>query len=182
MDQSFASFPAAFLYASGQNIPNASQHRPLQAPIPYVAQHLHMPSRIDNSSNLSRLSLKAQAQLQAQQIDSAIHLLKMQYETIMRSLQKDCQSQSVEFRSRQSTRMELKDQTTFGSQFDLPISEKSDIDFVRSSISIENSVGSKILHHSRSSAAAISITNLLANSDSNQPALEWEPKKRSRLE
>jgi hypothetical protein len=61
-------------------------------------------------------NLKAQARFQTQQIDSAIQLLKIQYDAIMSSVQ---QSQSPLPRI-SVTSTQVVDQTSFSAQFELP--------------------------------------------------------------
>lgn len=72
--------------------------------------------------NLYNLNLKAQAQLQTKQIDSAIQLLKMQYDAIMSTVEKSncspCDDTSAHIHSSETSA--TKDQTSFAAQFELP--------------------------------------------------------------
>ena len=115
-----------------------------------------------------RLSLNAQAQLQTQQIDSAIQLLKMQYNAIMLSVHRASQSSSS-FPNAQPTccsATAARDQASFAAQFELPPTAKSGIEYVKSSLSLETKVGSKRTLGDSDSAANVSIGNLLAISES----------------
>ena len=98
---------------------------------------LEIPSTLD----LQRWNVKAQAQLQTQQIDSAIQLLKMQYDAIMSSVQKNGQSDSGDASqsSRGNSSVAL-DQTSFAAQFELPFAAGCD---VRSSLSVETRISNK---------------------------------------
>ena len=119
-------------------------------------------------ANHVRLSMKAQAQLQTQQIDSAIQLLKMQYDAIMLSVHRASQSSS----SVPTTQLPCcnvtaaRDQASFATQFELPLTAKSGIEHVRSSLSLETRIGSKRTFGDSASAEDISIGKLLAISES----------------
>ena len=116
-------------------------------------------------ANHVRPSLKAQAQLQTQQIDSAIQLLKMQYDAIMLSVHRASQSSS-------STQLPCcnvtaaTDQASFATQFELPLTAKSEIEYVPSSLSVETTICRKRTFCDSASAEHISIGNLLAISES----------------
>ncbi len=81
--------------------------------------------------NVYQSNLKAQARIQAQQIDSAIQLLKMQYDAIMSSVQ---QSQSHNQPAEQlppvpstsAISTQVVDQTSFSAQFELPGPESNE--------------------------------------------------------
>ena len=78
-----------------------------------------LPSR--NRQNAHKLNLKAQAQMQTQQIDSAIQLLKMQYDAIMSSVEKSaCPSEVAASQSPSSKSPEAVDQSSFAADFELP--------------------------------------------------------------
>ena len=77
-----------------------------------------------NPQNLYTLNLKTQAQIQREQIDSAIQLLKTQYDAIMSSVEKS-NNLSLEDGGAhaQSCRPESSDQRSFAAQFELPGAE-----------------------------------------------------------
>ena len=133
-------------------------------------------------ANHVRLRLKAQAQLQTQQIDSAIQLLKMQYDAIMLSVHRASQSFFSVPTAQPSccNAAAARDQASFAAQFELPPTAKSGIEYVRSSLSMETKVGSKRALVDSASAADISIGNLLAISESTDRSSQG--KKRARWE
>jgi hypothetical protein len=69
-----------------------------------------------------KMTLKAQAQLQTQQIDSAIQLLKMQYDAIMSSVEQSTRSTCSEVAARpsESQKSTAVDQGSFAVDFELP--------------------------------------------------------------
>jgi hypothetical protein len=72
-------------------------------------------------AHVAPLNFKAQAQLQAQQIDSAIQLLKMQYDAIMSSVEKSAgPSEVAANQSPSSTAPDVVDQSSFAADFELP--------------------------------------------------------------
>jgi hypothetical protein len=75
-----------------------------------------------NHANVYKSNLKAQARIQTQQIDSAIQLLKMQYDAIMASVQKSNQplEQSSAPPPTSATLSKVVDQKSFAIQFELP--------------------------------------------------------------
>jgi hypothetical protein len=81
----------------------------------------HGSASLLQSQRTQNLNFKAQAQLQAQQIDSAIKLLKMQYDAIMSSVEKSASSSEVAAtQSPSSTAPEMVDQASFAVDFELP--------------------------------------------------------------
>eukprot|EP00291_Cryptomonas_curvata_P020937 CAMPEP_0172171550 /NCGR_PEP_ID=MMETSP1050-20130122/11955_1 /TAXON_ID=233186 /ORGANISM="Cryptomonas curvata, Strain CCAP979/52" /LENGTH=175 /DNA_ID=CAMNT_0012842995 /DNA_START=79 /DNA_END=606 /DNA_ORIENTATION=- len=79
-----------------------------------------LPSR--SPANVYKSNLKVQAQIQTQQIDSAIQLLKMQYDAIMASVQTSHQplEQPSSATSASATSSPVVDQKSFSAQFELP--------------------------------------------------------------
>ena len=77
-----------------------------------------------NPQSIYNSNLKTQAQLQTQQIDAAIHLLKMQYDAIMASVE-NSNSLSLEDGGAHahSCRPESLHQRSFAAQFELPCPE-----------------------------------------------------------
>ena len=80
------------------------------------------PFAASNPQQFYKLNIKAQVQLQTQQIDSAIQLLKMQYDSIMASVQHSNaasrEQQTASASAGQSS--EAVDQSSFAVQFELP--------------------------------------------------------------
>uniref|UniRef100_A0A7S0QNC8 Uncharacterized protein n=1 Tax=Cryptomonas curvata TaxID=233186 RepID=A0A7S0QNC8_9CRYP len=85
-----------------------------------------LPSR--SPANVYKSNLKVQAQIQTQQIDSAIQLLKMQYDAIMASVQKS--NLPLEGPNQQpstsATSSQVVDQKSFVMQFELPRPESDE--------------------------------------------------------
>jgi hypothetical protein len=79
------------------------------------------PQLVRSQPNLYKDTLKAQARIQTQQIDSAIQLLKMQYDSIMSSVQQS-HKQPLEQLPPQpsSSASQVVDHESFSAQFDLP--------------------------------------------------------------
>ena len=95
-----------------------------------VLPSLNVPVRITPTLYRTNL-LKAQAQLQTQQIDSAIQLLKAEYDAIIKSI--------LSSDSRNKTMAPaVTDQTTFASQFELPAAAESVTDDIWSSLACGN--------------------------------------------
>ena len=95
-----------------------------------VLPSLNVPVRITPTLYRTNL-LKAQAQLQTQQIDSAIQLLKAEYDAIIKSI--------LSSDSRNKTMVPAAmDQTTFASQFELPAAAESVTDDIWSSLACGN--------------------------------------------
>ncbi len=85
---------------------------------------MNMPQHLSSScpAYVYKSSLKAQARIQTQQIDTAIQLLKMQYDEIMASVQNSHQplDQPPPLESTSATPSPVFDQTSFSVQFELP--------------------------------------------------------------
>ena len=111
------------------------------------------------SAELCRLNLKAQAKLQTQQIDSAIQLLKMQYDAIMQSVHK---TQSVPPSSGKG--QVAHNQTSFAAQFALPLTTDSELAAVYTSMSMEAKISRKRHSCDKDHTDDISISNLLVHS------------------
>jgi hypothetical protein len=97
----------------------APAYNVVPCPFPSMNTPQHQHSR--SAANVYRSNLKAQARIQTQQIDSAIQLLKMQYDAIMASVQKS--NLSVERPTpltSASVTPALVDQKSFSIQFELP--------------------------------------------------------------
>jgi hypothetical protein len=108
---------------------NAPSFNRVPCPTPQL-----LPSR--SPANVYNSNLKAQARIQTQQIDSAIHLLKMQYDAIMASVQQT-PTQPLEhtplqtpllppLRSTSATSSPAIEQTSFAMHFELPDPESDE--------------------------------------------------------
>ena len=87
------------------------------------------PSRSPANAYKSNLKVQAQIQLQTQQIDSAIQLLKMQYDAIMASVQKSnlpMDQPTQQPTSTSATSSHVVDQKSFAMQFELPCPESDE--------------------------------------------------------
>ena len=74
-----------------------------------------------SKANLYKLRLQAQVQLQTQQIDGAIQLLKMQYDSIMKTIQSPCTSPVyINMPQNSSIATVILDQASFAAKFALP--------------------------------------------------------------
>ena len=145
-------------------------------------QTLNAPAR--NLANLYRLNLKAQAQLQTQQIDSAIQLLKMQYDAIMSSVQKTGLTASEEASVSASTDMIASkgsiavDQTSFAAQFELPAAKLENFD-IRSSLPVETKINKRKAIHK----AHVNDNCIASSQNQNDEIAETrQEKKRAKLE
>ena len=89
-----------------------------------------------NSANIyKKLYVQAQVQRQTQQIDAAIQLLKMQYDSIMASIQNSCSSPAGTAMPQPKNINEspVPNQTSFAAEFELPSAE-SRIDEIGTSL------------------------------------------------
>jgi hypothetical protein len=75
----------------------------------------------------NKLHVKSQAQLQTQQIDKAIQLLKMQYDAIMASVEKSANAQSddASVRPASTKASNSLDQGSFAADFELPSADSN---------------------------------------------------------
>jgi hypothetical protein len=94
----------------------------VSCPCPSMNTPQFLPSR--SPANVFKSSLKAQARIQAQQIDSAIQLLKMQYDAVMASVQ-NSHNQTLEqpnfpLSSTAAAPSQVVDQKSFAMRFELP--------------------------------------------------------------
>ena len=144
-----------------------------------------MPNYVFVSSQATscRPSCKAQAQLQARQIESAIQLLKTEYNAIMASLQQASHSISCRTSDQCLTSKDPSalNQTSFKDQFRLPPPAKS-IDYMLSPLSTEAEAGKKRALVDESGFTAMSISNLLADSEYCPPSKFQCGNKRPRRE
>ena len=139
---------------------------------------------VRSQTKSSTLSCKAQAQLQARQIESAIQLLKTEYNAIMASLQQASQSTSCDTSMQCLTSKDpsASDQTSFEAQFWLPPPAKSGIDYILSSLPNEAKPGKKRALVDESGFTAIAICNLLADPEHCPPSKLQCGSKRPRRE
>ena len=138
-----------------------------------------------SQANSCSLSYKAQAQLQARHIESAIQLLKTEYNAIMASLQQASQSMFCDTSVQCLTRKDPSalDQTSFEAQFRLPPPAKSEIDYTLSSLSTEAEASKKKRALvDESGFTAIAISNLLTDSEHCPPSKLQSGNKRTRRE
>ena len=126
-----------------------------------------------SQANSCTLSFKAQAQLQARHIESAIQLLKTEYTAIMASLQQASTPTSCDtsVRCLFSKGPSALNQTSFEAQFRLPPPSKSEIDYTSSSLSTEAEASKKKRALvDESGFTAIAISNLLTDSEHCPPS------------
>jgi hypothetical protein len=122
-------------------------------------------------------NLKAQARIQAQQIDSAIQLLKMQYDAIMASVQQSHNQPLDQPSTQSSTSSQVVDQTSFSTQFDLPGPASEEQVAATSAIDTTSSCKRK----SGSQSGRMSITSLASDSCSPNKATGSELQSKKRL-
>ena len=139
---------------------------------------------VRSQTNSSTLSCKAQAQLLARQIESAIQLLKTEYNAIMASLQQASQSTSCDTSMQCLTSKDpsASDQTSFEAQFWLPPPAKSRIDYTLSPFLTDAEAGKKRALVDESGITAIAICNLLAEPEHCPPSKLQCGSKRPRRE
>ena len=139
---------------------------------------------VRSQTKSSTLSCKAQAQLQARQIESAIQLLKTEYNAIMASLQHASQSISCDTSAQCLTSKDPSalNQTSFEARFRLLPSSKSGIDYMLSPFLTDAEAGKKRALVDESGVTAISISNLLADSEHCPPSKLQCGNKRPRRE
>ena len=138
---------------------------------------------VRSQTKSSTLSCKAQAQLLARQIESAIQLLKTEYNAIMASLQQASQSicdTSVQCLT--SNDQSALNQTSFEAQFWLPPPAKSRIDYTLSPFLTDAEAGKKRALVDESGITAIAICNLLAEPEHCPPSKLQCGSKRPRRE
>ena len=132
-------------------------------------------------SNIYKMHLKAQAQLQTQQIDSAIHLLKMQYDAIISSIQSSssvCADVGVQSQECDTTTPAVQDQASFAAQFALPCAESEN----------KTAVGNKRGLHgliARDSAPTVPVVKAITSTPSSSKTAVQDPSfptKRARLQ
>ena len=143
-----------------------------------------------NPASAYTMNVKAHAHFQTQQIDSAIKLLKMQYDSIMLSVKSTGQLPSGSGATQQSlsSTVDFPEQASFAVQFSLP-GEESRIEYSRLSSSHET-VNSKkrsaqelTVEITAQRENVVSIENLVSNSESleiKNPEQSSQAKKRPR--
>ena len=166
MEQQAQKLPLACRHVEVSDINNVFSARPLNMPErnPFIAY---------------RPSLKAQAQLQTKRIDSAIQLLKLQYEAIMMSVQMTGESTlGPAIRHPPCP----PNQPSFAAHFDLPSAPKCDVENFPSSKSNETPLrlSNKRTLSDQADPVDISIAKLLADSDSKITFDGMDTKRRSR--
>jgi hypothetical protein len=154
--------------------------------VPYPCPPFNMPQLLQSRSpaNDYKTTLKAQARIQTQQIDSAIQLLKMQYDAIMVSVQQS-HNQPVEkastLPSKSATTSQVVDHDSFANQFDLP-----DPEFdaqIGTSFAIDSAVTFKRKNDSHSDGMSIkSLVDTEASSPTKTSESNLQPKKRLRTQ
>ena len=138
-----------------------------------------------SQANSCTLGFKAQAQLQARHIESAIQLLKTEYNAIMASLQQASKPTPCDtsVRCLFSKGPSALNQTSFEAQFRLPPPSKSEIDYTSSSLSTEAEASKKKRALvDESGFTAIAISNLLTDSEHCPPSKLQCGNKRPRRE